>query len=104
LHLPAEETVFSAQQSGTISTMNTKLIGLANSELGCGRKELADVLDPTAGMEFYHKIGDQVTEGEPLIRLFNSNSEKLQTALTMLSTSVVIGEEHVDHRLFPAAD
>ena len=104
LHLPAEETVFSAQQSGTISTMNTKLIGLANSELGCGRKELADVLDPTAGMEFYHKIGDQVTEGEPLIRLFNSNSEKLQAALTMLSTSVVISEEYVDHRLFPAAD
>ena len=104
LHLPAEETVFSAQQSGTISTMNTKLIGLAISELGCGRKELADVLDPTAGMEFYHKIGDQVTEGEPLIRLFNSNSKKLQAALTMLSTSVVIGEEHVDHRLFPDAD
>ena len=104
LHLPAEETVFSAQQSGTISTMNTKLIGLAISELGCGRKELADVLDPTAGMEFYHKIGDQITEGEPLIRLFNSNSEKLQAALTMLSTSVVIGEEHVDHRLFPAED
>ena len=62
------------------------------------------MLDPTAGMEFYHKIGDQVIEGEPLIRLFNSNSEKLQAALTMLSTSVVIGEEHVDHRLFPAAD
>ena len=104
LHLPAEETVLSAQHSGTISTMNTKLIGLANSELGCGRKELADVLDPTAGMEFYHKIGDQVTEGEPLIRLFNSNSEKLQAALTMLRASVVIDEEHVDHQLFPVAD
>ena len=55
-------------------------------------------------MEFYHKIGDQVTEGEPLIRLFNSNSEKLQTALTKLSTSVIIGEEYVDHRLFPDPD
>jgi thymidine phosphorylase len=84
--------------------MNTKLIGLANSELGCGRKELADLLDPTAGMEFYHKIGDQVTEGEPLIRLFNSNSEKLRAALTMLRASVVIDEEHVDHQLFPVAD
>ena len=104
LHLPSEEAVFSAQQSGIISTMYTKLIGLANSELGCGRKELAEVLDPTAGMEFYHKIGDQVMEGEPLIRLFNSYSEKLNTALNMLSTSVVIGEEHVDHRLFPSTD
>ena len=104
LHLPSEEAVFSAQQSGIISTMYTKLIGLANSELGCGRKELTEVLDPTAGMEFYHKIGDQVMEGEPLIRLFNSNSEKLNTALNMLSTSVVIGEEHVDHRLFPSTD
>ena len=104
LHLPSEEAVFSAQQSGIISTMYTKLIGLANSELGCGRKELAEVLDPTAGMEFYHKIGDQVMKGEPLIRLFNSNSEKLNTALNMLSTSVVIGEKHVDHRLFPSTD
>jgi len=55
-------------------------------------------------MEFYHKIGDQVMKGEPLIRLFNSNSEKLNTALNMLSTSVVIGEKHVDHRLFPSTD
>ena len=82
--------------------MDTKLIGLANSELGCGRKGLADVLDPTAGMEFYHKIGDRVTEGEPLIRLFNSNSEKLNTALNMLSTSVVISEKYVEHQLFPS--
>ena len=104
MHLPAKESVFSAKQSGVISAMNTKLIGLANSKLGCGRKELADELDPTAGMEFYHKIGDQVTEGEPLIRLFNSNSENLQAALKMLSTSVVIDEEHVDHRLFPVTD
>ena len=62
------------------------------------------MLDTTAGMEFYHKIGDQVKEGEPLIRLFNSNSKKLNTALNMLSTSVVIGEKHVDHRLFPSTD
>ena len=104
MHLPAKESVFSAKQSGVISAMNTKLIGLANSKLGCGRKKLSDKLDPTAGMEFYHKIGDQVTEGEPLIRLFNSNSENLQAALKMLSTSVVIDEEYVDHRLFPVTD
>ncbi|GIS73633.1 MAG: hypothetical protein CM1200mP10_32100 [Candidatus Neomarinimicrobiota bacterium] len=34
LHLPSEEAVFSAQQSGFFPTMYTKLIGLANSELG----------------------------------------------------------------------
>jgi pyrimidine-nucleoside phosphorylase len=81
LHLPKEETVLSAERSGYITNMNTLLIGLAHCELGCGRKKLSDILDPTAGIEFYHKIGDEVSEGEPLMRLFNTEKDKLDAAL-----------------------
>ena len=55
LHLPTEEVVLSAKKSGIINKMDTLLIGIAHSELGCGRKKLSDNLDPSAGIEFYHK-------------------------------------------------
>ena len=99
LHLPEEETVFSAQKSGYITHMNTLLIGLAHCELGCGRKKLSDILDPTAGIEFYHKIGDEVSEGEPLMRLFNTKKDKLDTALHMLKNSVTIDDNKIQHHL-----
>jgi pyrimidine-nucleoside phosphorylase len=99
LHLPKEETVLSAEKPGYITNMNTLLIGLAHSELGCGRKKLSDNLDPTAGIEFYHKIGDQVLEGEPLMRLFNTDKEKLDKALKLLKDSVEIDENKLEHHL-----
>ena len=99
LHLPKEETVLSAERSGYITNMNTLLIGLAHCELGCGRKKLSDILDPTAGIEFYHKIGDEVSEGEPLMRLFNTKKDKLDAALHMLKNSVTIDENKVQHHL-----
>jgi len=99
LHLPKEETVLSAERSGYITNMNTLLIGFAHCELGCGRKKLSDILDPTAGIEFYHKIGDEVSEGEPLMRLFNTKKDKLDAALHMLKNSVTIDENKVQHHL-----
>jgi len=99
LHLPKEEIVLSAERSGYITNMNTLLIGLAHCELGCGRKKLSDILDPTAGIEFYHKIGDEVSEGEPLMRLFNTEKDKLDAALHMLKNSVIIDENKVHHHL-----
>ena len=99
LHLPKEETVFYATQSGYITQMDTLCIGLAHSELGCGRKRLSDILDPTAGIEFFHKIGDQVFEGDPLMRLFNSDKGKLDKALKMLKNSVEIDEKELPHQL-----
>jgi thymidine phosphorylase len=56
-------------------------------------------LDPTAGIEFYHKIGDEVSEGEPLMRLFNTKKNKLDAALHMLKNSVTIDENKVPHHL-----
>ena len=99
LHLPKEETIFYAKQSGYITQMDTLCIGLAHSELGCGRKRLSDILDPTAGIEFFHKIGDQVFEGDPLMRLFNSDKGKLDKALKMLKNSVEIDEKELPHQL-----
>ena len=99
LHLPMEENVLSAKTSGFITSMNTLLIGEAHCELGCGRKKLSDTLDPSAGIEFYHKIGDEVIEGEPLMRLFNSNTNKLHKAMKLLNKAVTIDDNRLTHHL-----
>ena len=79
--------------------MNTLLIGQEHCELGCGRKKLSDTLDPSAGIEFYHKIGDEVVVGEPLMRLFNSNTNKLHKAMKLLNKAVTIDDNRLTHHL-----
>lgn len=100
LHQPAREGIYNASGSGIIQSIDTYHIGLATVELGCGRKNRKDGLDPTAGMEFLKKIGDPVVAGEPLIRCFNSNQKKLEIALNYLHDTFKIGKESITHTLF----
>ncbi len=80
--------------------MDTYKIGLATIELGCGRKKTTDTVDPTAGIEFYKKIGDKVNKGSTLFNFFNSDSSKLNPAEKLLKDSIQIDEEKVIHELF----
>ena len=80
--------------------MDTLNIGWAAVELGCGRKTKADILDPSAGIEFYCKIGDRVEKGDPIFRCFSSNNEKLLSGLKLLNNSIKIGTNQVKHILF----
>ena len=94
-----EKTIF-ANDDGFVEAMDTLSIGWATVELGCGRKTKSDILDPTAGIEFYCKIGDHVEKGDPIFRCFNSNNEKLLSGLELLNNSIRIGANQVDHILF----
>ena len=49
--------------------MDTYKIGLATVELGCGRKKTTDIVDPTAGIEFNKKIGDEVKKGDTIYQI-----------------------------------
>ena len=80
--------------------MNTLSIGWASVELGCGRRTMTDILDPTAGIEFYCKIGDSINKGDPIFRCFNSNNERLLSGLELLKNSINIGANQVEHILF----
>lgn len=100
LHQPKFSNSLKAEESGYIQSMDTYKIGLATIELGCGRKKTADVVDPTAGIEFYKKIGDKVNRGDTLLKFFNSENSKLNPAEKLLKDSIQIGEEKVEHKLF----
>jgi len=99
LHQPKFELIVSAKSSGYVESMDTLNIGWAAVELGCGRRKKDDILDPTAGIEFMAKIGNKVQKGDPLFRCFNSNENKLDSALNYLLDSARIGSEKKTHTL-----
>ena len=99
LHQPKFELIVSAKSSGYVESMDTLNIGWAAVELGCGRRRKDDILDPTAGVEFMAKIGNKVQKGDPLFRCFNSNENKLNSALNYLLDSARIGSEKKTHTL-----
>ena len=99
LHQPKFELIVSAKSSGYVESMDTLNIGWAAVELGCGRRKKDDILDPTAGIEFMAKIGNKVQKGDPLFRCFNSNENKLNSALNYLLDSGKIGSEKKTHTL-----
>lgn len=99
LHQPKFSKSLKAEKSGYIQSMDTYKIGLATIELGCGRKKTTDMVDPTAGIQFYKKIGDKVNRGDTLLNFFNSENSKLNPAEKLLKDSIQIGEERVEHQL-----
>ena len=97
---PRYERIIRSDKSGYITSMDTLKIGWALVDLGCGRRDKSDTLDPTAGMEFIVKIGDEIKSGEPIFRCFNSKKNKLETASQKLMNTVIIGPKKKNHLLF----
>jgi pyrimidine-nucleoside phosphorylase len=79
-------------QDGKIASVNTELIGLANIELGTGRKSLSDHIDFSAGIEVLFRCGDKVTEKQPLFRLYASNKDLFTQAAPLLLKSLTFGD------------
>ena len=60
-------------------------------DLGCGRKNLGDSLDNTAGIE--------TRKGNPVYRVFNSDPGRLDSASNMLEETFSTGESAPDSAL-----
>ena len=99
LHHPKYSDDLLAASTGFIQSIDTYKVGLATVELGCGRKKTSDKVDPTAGVEFYRKIGDKVCKGDKILRYFNSDENKLLNTKNIISKSISIGSQKTKHKL-----
>jgi pyrimidine-nucleoside phosphorylase len=79
-------------QSGYIQSMNCEQIGLAGIELGAGRLRASDKIDYTAGIEVLVRIGDKITPGQPLFRIFAHNDAPFSNAKKMLLESLSVSD------------
>ena len=90
LNQPKYTNYITAKKNGYLSKFNTEGIGWSLVELGCGYKFKKSILDNTSGIKFIKKVGDQVTKGEKVYRIFNSNREKLKIASKILEKTFKI--------------
>ena len=99
IHIPMEEIVIMAKQSGYVEYMDTYSIGIACTLAGCGYIKPDDKIDPSAGLECFVKVGTEVIKGDPLFRIFNSNKSKLLNAENQLDKVVRIGDSQKKEHL-----
>ena len=79
-----------SKNSGYLGKMDTFNIGMGLIKIGAGRKSIADIVDPTAGITLNSKIGDQISTGDEIGIIFNSNESKLNHNIQLFENCFTI--------------
>ncbi|WP_203652012.1 pyrimidine-nucleoside phosphorylase [Secundilactobacillus yichangensis] len=80
-----------AKSSGVVAKMTADEIGIASMLLGGGRQTKDDKLDYAVGIELKKKVGDPVSEGEPLLTIY-ANREDIDNVKSLLYDNIEIAE------------
>ena len=83
--LPVSEEVreVGASRAGHVAWFDALGIGRAALLLGAGREKKGDRVDPGAGVEVLVKTGDEVEEGQPIVRLYGSRNTERAAELVL---------------------
>lgn len=79
-----------SEKDGFVSEMQTEKIGIAGILLKAGRAQVTDIIQPTSGIEFHVKIGDEVKKGTTLFTLHGDDESLFEKAADLLKYSVTI--------------
>ena len=85
----AKATDLVADKDGVISAMDTEALGLVIISLGGGRRKMGDPIDHSVGLEMLVRIGDRVSRGTPLVKIF---SEQPEAVIPLLRAAIEISE------------
>jgi pyrimidine-nucleoside phosphorylase len=77
----SKATDFVADKDGVVSTMDTEALGLVIISLGGGRRKMGDPIDHSVGLEMLVRIGDRVSRGTPLVKIFSEQPEAVISSL-----------------------
>lgn len=83
-----------AEKSGFVNKLDAYGFGLANVELGGGRKKADDSIDFLSGIILEKKCGEKVAEGETICEVFAEDEEKFENSLYLIDKSIEINEEN----------
>ena len=89
----AECEIFTAPNGGVVAQVEPRTIGLGIVELGGGRAQVEDRVDPTVGFVITARPGDVVREGEPMATVFARDRRGIELGLKTLSRAIHVGEE-----------
>jgi len=86
----AREQVVVAERSGFVTRMDTEALGMAVIDLGGGRRQIGDSVDHSVGIDMRAKIGDEVSAGDPLARVFAD--QKVPAIMSRVSGAITISD------------
>ncbi len=90
-HLPlADESILESPVTGQLAQLDGQRIGQAVIALGGGRSKLSDRVDHQVGLEMLVRLGETVSRGQPLIRIFARNSATRAAAEQLLQNAIGI--------------
>ncbi|NJN95833.1 MAG: hypothetical protein HC875_17875 [Anaerolineales bacterium] len=88
------ETV-AAPRSGFVAGVDAAEVGKTGVDLGGGRAKKGDPIDYAVGILVHAKVGDRLTEGDPLFTIHANDPAKLEAARQRLLAAVIWSEAAV---------
>ena len=92
--LPQAPTILDAPapRAGFVTRIDTRALGMAVVELGGGRRDAADSIDPAVGLDNLAGIGAEVGPGRPLARIHARDAETAAAAARRLAAAYEIAD------------
>ena len=84
---------FHAPRGGIMQSMNGQRLGYAVIALGGGRKVVGQAIDFVVGLEMLCRVGDSITSGQPLVKVFHSATSDRAAAEEWIAKAFQIGDE-----------
>ena len=82
----------SAERSGFVQSVHAGRIGRTAVLLGAGRSRMDEAVDHAAGVTVHRKVGERVSEGEPLLTLHYNRERGVRDAAEMARGAYSIGD------------
>jgi pyrimidine-nucleoside phosphorylase len=89
-----------APTSGTLQSIDSMAFGLAGLEIGVGRTRSEDSIDPSTGFELQVKVGDKISKGQPLCKIYTRE----KSSADEISTSILSAFSINDSAVLPIND
>lgn len=95
---PKADIIFEIKSShtGYLKSIDNYEVGMASLELGAGRRTKEDLIDYSAGIIFYPKIGQKIYKGDLIATLFTNKKDRLKTAEERIIKSMKFSKNKVN--------
>jgi thymidine phosphorylase len=84
------------EQSGYLSAMNCRAMGMAVVALGGGRVKPGDKIDHRVGLSGWRELGDQLRVGEPLVTIHANSQQSWEQAAARIKGAVTVSDQRAD--------
>lgn len=81
-----------APRDGYLTAVQAGTVGTVAMQVGAGRSHKEDVIDLRAGIELFHKAGEEVSAGDVLARVYGEDRELMHQSMEVLATAFQLAD------------